>query len=362
MNRARTLAVTILPSMILGGFLFASQSGYAESGRDGGLGFWPASSDTATVVVAQADPWAGRPRRVPTPPTAPVPPVPPAPPAPPARKHGHNRAMSISIHDGKVEIDGIQEMVQEQLEAVMHMLEGLPNVPPEAREKLKGRVKAVKEKLKGLDRLKSMDLDKIGPEMERMGDDIEKAMEGLDKDLEQLGDKLGKNLSDRLGRDFAKRVGPGPGPGRPAIVDHSDGTDSSDDAEDDNDDDDDDKDAGLPPSMEDSLDPSDVHDRIAALKALPLDPSQKAKLAKLRADSDQQIKAAKAQLEEMSSKLHTKLGDASASEGEISSLIDRISEKEATIRKVRILTYVKARKLFGPDQQKKIEAALKKNH
>jgi Spy/CpxP family protein refolding chaperone len=360
MSRARTLVVTILPSMVLGGFLFASQSGYAESGRDGVPGFWPASSDTATtVVVAQADPWAGRPRaRVPTPPTAPVPPVPPAPPAPPSRKHGHNRGMSISIHDGKVQIDGIQEMVQEQLEAVMHMLDGIPNVPPEAREKLKGRVKAVKEKLKGLDKLKSMDLDKIGPEMERMGDDIEKAMEGLDKDLEQLGDKIGKNLSDKLGRDFAKRVGPGPG--RPPIVDHSD---SSDDADDESDDDDDDKDAGLPPSiMDDALDPSDVHDRIAALKALPLDPNQKAKLAKLRADSDQQIKTAKAQLEEMSSKLHTKLGDASASEGEISSLIDRISEKEATIRKVRILTYVKARKLFGPDQQKNIEAALKKSH
>jgi hypothetical protein len=114
--------------------------------------------------------------------------------------------------------------------------------------------------------------------------------------------------------------------------------------------------------MDDALDPSDVHDRIAALRALPLDPNQKAKLAKLRADSDQQIKTAKAQLEEMSGKLHLKLGDASASEGEISSLIDRISEKEATIRKVRILTYVKARKLFGPDQQKKIEAALKRSH
>jgi hypothetical protein len=305
-------------------------------------------------VVAQADPWAGRPRaRVPAPPTAPVPPVPPVPPPPPPRKHGHNRGMSISIHDGKVEIDGIQDMVQEQLEAVTRMLDSLPNVPADVRERLKARARAVREKLKSLGKLKSMDLDKIGPEMERMGDEIEKEMEGLDKDLEQLG----KNFSDKLGRNFAKRVGPGP---HPPSVDHSDGGDG-DDGDDDNDDDDD-KDAGLPPSIDDATDPSDVHDQIAALRALPLDPGQKAKLAKLRAESDEQIKAAKAELEEMSNKLHAKLGDAAVNEGEVSSLIDRISSKEAAIRKARILTYVRARKLFDRDQQKKIEAVVKKSH
>jgi hypothetical protein len=64
----------------------------------------------------------------------------------------------------------------------------------------------------------------------------------------------------------------------------------------------------------------------------------------------------------MSNKLHTKLGEASANEEEISSLIDRISEKEAAIRKARILTWVKARKLFDRDQQKKIEAVVRKSH
>jgi Spy/CpxP family protein refolding chaperone len=363
MSRARTLLVVILPSMVLGGFLFSSQAGHAESGRDGGPGFWPASSDTATgVVVAQADPWAGKPRgRPPAPPPAPpappVPAVPPVPPVPPVpHKHGGHRGMSISIHDGKVEIDGIQEMVQEQLEAVTHVLDSLNGVPPEARDKVKARVRALKEKLKGLERLKTMDIDKLGPEVERMGDEIEKAMEGLDKDLEQLGDKLGKNLSDKINRDFAKRAQPGR---TPVVVDHSDGND--DDGDDDSGDDDD-NDMGLPPTAEDALDPSDLRDRVAALRALPLDPSQKAKLAKLRADSEAEIRTAQAEREEMSSKLHARLGDAMASEGEISSLIDRISAKEAAIRKARILTWVKARKLFSPEQQKKIEAALRKNH
>jgi hypothetical protein len=263
--------------------------------------------------------------------------------------------MSISIHDGKVEIAGIQEMVAEQLEAVTHVLESLDGVPPDARDKVKARVRAVKEKVKGLERLKTMDLDKLGPEVERMGDEIEKAMEGLDKDLEQLGDKLGKNLSDKINRDVAKRV-----PGRgPIVIDRSDGND--DDADDDSDDDDN-NDLALPPTAEDPMDPSDLRDRIAALRALPLDPSQKAKLAKLRADSEAEIRTAQAEREEMSSKLHARLGDAAASEGEISALIDRISAKEAAIRKARILTWVKARKLFNADQQKKIEAALRKNH
>jgi len=353
----RTLVLTIVPSMIAGGFLFASESGHAESGRSGGPGFWPVASDTATTVIAQADPWAKtRPRaRVPAPPTAPVPPVPPVPPTPPTpRSHGHNRGMSVSIHDGKVEIDGVQDMVQEQLEAVLHVLDSLPNVPPDVRDRVKSRVKAVREKLRaGLGKLKSMDIDKIGPEMERMGDEIEREMEGLDKELEKIGEKLGKHFADKFSKDFAKKVGPG----HPPVVDHSDSS-GSDDGNDDSDDDDDNDVAG-PPTLED-MDSSDVQERIAALRNLTLNPNQKAKLAQLRAESDKQIQSARQQLEEMSSRLHDKLGEASVSESEVETLIDKISQKEATIRKVRILTWVKARKLFDRDQQKQIEATVKR--
>ena len=44
MSRARTLFLTILPSAIAGGFLFASAFGHADSGRDGALGFWDRKS------------------------------------------------------------------------------------------------------------------------------------------------------------------------------------------------------------------------------------------------------------------------------------------------------------------------------
>jgi Spy/CpxP family protein refolding chaperone len=347
MTRLRTLLV-ILPSMIAGGLLFASQAGHAESGRGGGPGFWPVASDTATgVVVAQADPWAKtRPRA--TPPAPPAPPSPPSPPTPPRARH--NRGMSVSIHDGKVEIDGIQDMVQDQLDAVLHVLDSLPNLQPDVKERVKNRVKAVREKLRaGIGRLKAVDLDKIGPEIERMGDEIEREMEGLDKELEKIGDKLGKHFAEKFGKDFARRIGP-----QPPIVDHSDSGDDDDDS------DSDDSDAMSLPTLED--DPSDVQDKIAALKTLTLNPSQKAKLAQLRAASDQQIKAAREQLDEMSNRLHEKLGDATVSESEVETLIDKISQKEAAIRKARILTWVKARKLFDREQQKQIESALRRGH
>lgn len=353
MSRARTLFLTIIPSAIAGGFLFASAFGHAETGRDGTLGYWPAPSDTATsrVLVAQADP-RPRPRTPvpplpPEPPTAGIPPVPPAPPAPP-RRHGSHSGMRFSIHDGKLEVDGIAELVQESLEKALDTLDSLPDVPPDVRDHLKVRIKNVREKIKvRLGKLKSMDLDKLGPEMERMGDDIEREMAGLDQDLAQLGDKVGKNLAQKFGKDFAKSFGPQPG-------------NDSDDADDDDDDDSDsDSSAVVVPGVDDSAVPSDMGPAVAALRGIALDPDQRAQLARLRADSDSKVRDAKRELEAMSNRLHDTLRNASASEDDIARQIESISRVEATIRKARILTWVRARSLLRKDQRKMVEEAVK---
>jgi len=355
-SRARTLFLTILPSAIAGGFLFASAFGHADSGRDGALGFWPASSDAAgSVLVAQADPRPSpRPRAPvppmppapPAPPTAAVPGVPPVPPAPPTRRH-HGRGMSISIHDGKIELDGIAELVQESLEKALDSLDNLPDVSPEVRDRLKGRIKGVREKIKNrLSRLKSMDLDKVGPEMERMGDDIEREMAGLDQELAQLGDKVGKGFAQKFGKDFAKSFGPQPG--------HD-----SDDADDD--DDDDDKDAvAVSPDID--RDPADMGPAIAAIRGIALDQGQRDQLARLRAESEAKVQQAKRELEAKSSRLHDTLRNASASEDDIARQIEAISQVEATIRKARILTWVKARNVLRKDQRKLVEQAVERSH
>jgi hypothetical protein len=361
MSRLRSLLVTIVPSVIVGGLVFGTTSGHAEAGRDDALGFWPATPDTTArpVLVAQADPWSRRPRppmppMPPAPPTAPVPGVPPMPPSPPSphsRNHGHGHGVSVSIHDGKIEVDGIEELVQDQLDRVADVLDNLPDVPPDVRERIKARVRSVRDKVRArLGRLKSVELDKIGPEMERMGDEIEKEMEGLDKELAQFGDKFGKNFAQKFGKDFARSFGPihvAPGHDR----------DNSDDGDDDNDDDDDRDAVALPPNLDTDVDPSDARSSIPDLRKLALDPRQKEQLAKLRTDSDRQVADAKRELEAMSERLHDALGNDRADADDIARQIDMISQKEATIRKARILTWIKVRGMLDKDQRKKVEAA-----
>ncbi len=359
MNRVRTLFVTVLPSMIAGGLLFGTAPGHASSEPAGG-----------SVLLAQADPWTPpryRPPRGPMPPMPPTPPPPPTyavPPVPPLPAHhgrGHGRGMSFSYHDGKLEIEGIEEMVQNQLDRVADVLDNLSDVPPDVRDRVKTRVDAVRATLKSrLGKLKSLDLDKLGPEMERMGDEIEKEMEGLDKDLEQFGDKFGKHFAEKFGKEFGKDFGKNFGPGHRAM---GYDRDNSDDGDDGDDDDDDDKGVTVqPPAAEPDLADPDTRDAIAGLKHLTLDQNQRDQLAKLRAEADRQVSDAKRELEDMSNRLHDTLGDASADEADIAQQIDQISAKEATIRKARILAWVKARSLLDADQRKKVEAAARRRH
>lgn len=361
MSRFRTVFVTILPAAIASGFLFASAFGRADAGRDSALGFWPEAADTATtattaspgpVLLAQADPQAS-PHYRGVPPVPPAPPPPPAVPPPPPRHghgHGHGHGMSVSIHDGKVEIDGIAELVQESLEKAIDTLDNLSDVPPDVRDRVKGRIKAVREKIRArLGKLKSMDLDQIGPEMERMGDEIERDMAGLDRDLAQLGDKFGKTFAKKLGKDIARSFGPG------SVRD-------SDDADDDDSDDDDDRDAvALPPNLDAEVEASDVGPAISALKGLALDPGQREQLARLRAESDSQVSRAQRELQEMSNRLHDTLRDARASQAEVERQIDSISLKEAAIRKARIVAWMKARSMLREDQRRLVEDAVRRS-
>jgi hypothetical protein len=299
-----------------------------------------------------------------------MPPVPPVPPVPYNSHRGHKRGVSVSVHDGKIEVDGVADVVQEQLDRVSEMLDHQVDLPPDVRLRAKTRIDNARAKLTvRLNRLKSLDLDKIGPEMERMGDDIEKEMEGLDKDLEKLGEKFGKDFSVKINKNFAQGFSAPSGhdgdKGVEVVVIPKDKTKDNDDSDRDDDDDDDDGSTASVPAMPEA-DPDAEADRVRDATAvlqklkLALDPQQKVQLAKLRADSEQQVKSAKQQLEELSNHLHDSLGDASASEADIASQIDRISRTEATIRKARLLAWVRARSLLTKDQRRQVESALKK--
>jgi Spy/CpxP family protein refolding chaperone len=197
-----------------------------------------------------------------------------------------------------------------------------------------------------------------------MGVEIEHEMEGLDQELAQLGDKIGREFARKFGKDFskdwAKSLGPGGSvtgvPGAPH------GRDSDDE---DDDEDEDDKDSvTLPPGADSAdADSADLAPAIAQLKGkLALDDAQRTQLARLRADSDTQVARAKHDLEQMSDRLHDALRDDSANETEIARQIDSISEREATIRKARILTWIKARNVLRADQRRQVEDAVRRGH
>ncbi len=298
------------------------------------------------------------------PPVPPIPPVPPAPPPPPPShgRHGRDHGVSLSIHGGRIEIDGVSELVQESLEKALETLDRLPDVPPDTRMRLRGRIQGMRNQLNArLGRLKSMDLDKLGPELERMGDEIERQMEGLDEELSQLGDRIGRGFAKKFGKDFAKSFGPGI-----PSVSPGGNHDNSDDADDDDDDDDDRAAVTVPPGPGPGPGPEvaepDLGPAIAALKGLALDADQRAELARLRADSDRQITAAKRELERMSSRLHDTLRDTEAKEADVAQQIEAISAKEAAIRKARILTWLRVRHMLHPDQRKQVEDAIQSSH
>lgn len=93
---------------------------------------------------------------------------------------------------------------------------------------------------------------------------------------------------------------------------------------------------------------------------MALKPDQKDKINKLRSDSDNSVRAAKKQMDDLSQKLQTALGNPAVTDAEIGRLVDQISAQEATIRKARIQAWAQARRVLDDAQRKRVEDAAKK--
>lgn len=335
MNRARTVFSIILPSMIAGGLLFGSAFGHAAAG-DPSFGYWPAASDAtapskgSAALPPPAPPKPPLPPGPPLPPKAPLPPKPPAPPTPTPPKPGQIGGFSV---------DGVKDMVVGQLDNVRTSIKNNPNIPKDVRDKLNARLDKVRATLdKRLSNLKLTDLDKLGEEMEKMGEELEQAMEGFDEEMEKVGEKLGKDIAKQVAKDLGK-------------MDFDFDFDF---------DHDDDNNIPMAPNVDIDPDDDDMKEAINDLKDLALDPGQRTQITKLRTDSDKAVGAAKKQLDELSTKLRTALGNPATPDVEITRLVDQISAQEAVIRKSRILAWAQARRVLDDGQRKKIEDAAKK--
>jgi hypothetical protein len=317
----------MLSSMLIGGVLFGSAFSQADSGERSGK-YWPSSDAT---VVAQADPWQ--------PPDAPRPPRPPRAPRPPS-----GSGVSVQIHDGKIQIDGVSDLVDKAIRSAQDEIR-TSGLPAEVRDKLQKHLDRVRDTVKNrLSHLDAKDLDQLGDELGKMGDDIGKQMDEFGKEME----KYGKSWK---GKSWKSHGG-------------SFHWDADKDKDNDNDDNDKDDDADMP-GMPDVDDQDDLDDTVRSLGDLSLQGPQRDQIQKLRADSDRQVAVAKKQLEQASETLKRQLDNAASNDADISRSIDAVSQQEAAIRKARILAWHGARRVLDDAQRKKVQDAaqkVKKSH
>lgn len=328
----------IFASILLGGVLFGSAFSQADSGRRYG-NYWPSSDAT---VVAQADP-RPVPAPMPAPAPRPAPPVPPAAPAPRVPPPHVGSGVSVQIHDGKIQIDGVSDLVDSAIHDAQEAIK-TSGVPTDVRDKLQKRLDKVKDTVKNrLSHLDASNLDQLGDELNKMGDEIGKQMDEFGKEMEKYGQQVGKDSMKKFGKDWS-----------------SHGAHFKWDSKDDDDDDD----ADLP-SMPDVDDADELDDAVKSLGDLSLKPPQREQIQKLRADSDRQVAAAKKQLDQASDTLKKQLDNSTTSDADIARSIDAVTQQEAAIRKARILAWHNARRVLDDAQRKKVEdaaAKAKKGH
>jgi len=371
MTRLAKLFTIVLPSMIAGGLLFGSAFSHADAG--GNVGLWPATGGTG-VLLAQVPPEAPMPPEPPMPPMPPRPPHHPHAPRPPRppRVHGHHQhdGVSVSIHDGKVEVDGVQDLVHDKLEMVREMLSKNSSLPDEVREKILKRLDLVRGITdKRLNNIHATDMDQFGEEMEKMGEDIEKSMEGLGDEMQQFGDKFGEKFAEKFKKNFGKSFGKDWAKnfkkGNVEVHMDADDKDHDDDGDSDSDNDSDSDDADMPAvpvSPDIDADDADMKRAIKDLGSLALRPGQREQIAKLRTDADRAVTSARQQLDSLSERLHDALVNPSVSDADIARYVDQISAQESTIRKARILAWANARRVLDAGQRQRVEdtAAKKK--
>ena len=317
---SRKLFATVIPSLLAGGLIFGTAVGSADDGRTL-VGFWPAVSDVGSTTVAK-------------------PPAPPAKPPRPPRPPRAGGGFSVSVHDGKVQIEGIDQMVDQQIDSVIESLSRDSNVPPAVRAKVTKRLEKVRANVKKrVANLDADDLDDLGEELGKMGEELGKEMEEFGKEME----KFGQDFEKQMGKDFAKQMSKQWGKFN-VHLDHDD----------DDDDDDDDRDLPGMPGVDDD---DDLDDAVRSLGNLNLKQPQRDQIKKLRLDSDAKVATAKAELARAEENLQRKLENAGASDADIASAIDRVTQQEAAIRKARILAWVNARRVLDDAQRKKVESA-----
>jgi hypothetical protein len=264
-----------------------------------------------------------------TPPVPPTPPTPPTAPAAPRAPRAPRPPKPPQLPKGvKITIDGLDDMIDSQIEGALDMIGSDSRVPPDVREKLVRKLEKLRGKLKGKFGNGPVDPEELG----EIGDEFGAEMEEFGREMEKWGDKLGDDFEKKYKDKFRVQIGS-----------HDDDDDDSFDFDSDDGDDDD-----------------DIDDALRDMGSLGLKPQQREQIQRLRADSDAKVAQAKEQLDRASDALQKQLANPGASDADIARSIDAVAQQEAAIRKARILAWVNARRILDDAQRSKVEHAAKR--
>ncbi|HUQ04512.1 MAG TPA: Spy/CpxP family protein refolding chaperone [Kofleriaceae bacterium] len=316
-----------------------------------------------TLVVSAPIAAQPTPPTPPTPPSAPRPPRPPRaprPPRPPQPPHG------VHVHlppDVRAQVEQELQRARADIDRALAEIDSNPQIPGPMKAKIK--LKLTKLRNADLDDLIEMagDMDEFGREMEKWGEELGRDIE---KDVEKA---IKDGKFDFKGKDFDYDY---------------DGDDDDDDDGDDDDDDDDDDDNGAgfdpwqgtgpgpgvpvpgrmgrmphPPSPSANpviggLDDSDfVLD--VDIDDLQLSSQQRSELKRIHRAEQAAVQPAVGEIDRLSRELHGELENDDTSDAEINRLVDEISRQESTVRKARLQSLIKTRKLLSSAQRTKVD-------
>ena len=300
-------------------------------------------------------------------PGAPVPPAPPAPPAaaPPAaaplpprppRAPRPPRPGKIQLPpDVRAQVEADMDRARADIDRALAEIDRNPHIPAHLKSKLQAKLRKLRSA--DLDELIQMagEMDEFGREMQEWGEELQGEIQeevqralkyklkakakakGQDHDHDYDFDfdfDFDQDDDDAHGNDFDPWAGtapvPPPPPGRMGRL-------------------------PPPPPGPVILDLGDDFALDVDIDDLQLAPGQRAELKRIHGAEKAAVAPAAQKLDQLSRELRRELENDDTTEAEINRLVDEISRQESAVRKARLSSLVKTRKLLSNAQRSKVD-------
>jgi Spy/CpxP family protein refolding chaperone len=282
--------------------------------------------------------------------------------------HDHARIAAEQARQAAEQARHAADQARQSIDQARQQIVDDPNIPDAVRGKVLKRLdkarKAVEKKLGNLNF--NGDWDAFGAQMEAFGESMSEAFEDMDMDFADLGKDIEREVEKAL-KGRMKHGFKGGFKGGIHIDIDGDG-------------DDDDMMvmpmppmppmppvppmAPMPPMPHGGgvvVDMSDM-DVAIDLDSLDLKGSQHGALRQVIEDEQRAVRPAEEQLAQLSEKLREALENDNVDEQTINNYVDKMTEREAIIRKARLNAWAKARRLLDDDQRQQVQRSGRGRH